>query len=223
MIFVGSSQSYAASNPNVRFFNDNKAFATYTQPKEDEMKAMSSRSQLVQLFTLQSLFCDEMLNNVELMKEVSCADLIVGELLYVCSSLVADKLSLPHVILSAPTLSSPTAFAFRLPFSPSYVPQWGIHLSDEWSILDRSMNLLQWMLNYMTYAQELCSRYSNIKAKHNITPDKSIHETLGRVDLIIGQTYFGLEHPRPFYPSKYLIVEYCCEITEGGRVGRSPY
>ena len=59
------------------------------------------------------------------------------------------------------------------------------------------------MLNYMSYVQDLCSLYGNIKAKHNITPDKSIDETLGRVDLIIGQMHFGLEHARPLYPSKY--------------------
>ena len=203
MIFVGSSQRYAESNANVRFFNDSKAMEARTPPSAEERKTISPRAELAHLYSFQSWYCDELLSNVEVMKEVSRADLIVGELLYLCSSLIADKLSLPHVILSASTLSTPTAFAFRLPFWPSYVPQWNVDLSDEWSILDRVRNLLQWMLNYMSYAQDLCTLYGNIKLKHNITPDKSIQETLGRVDLIIAQMHFGLEHPRPLYPSKY--------------------
>jgi len=80
MIFVGSSQSYAASNPNVRFFNDSKALAAHTPPTAEERKRTSARAKIAHLYTMQSWYCDEMLSNVELMKEVSRADLIVGEL-----------------------------------------------------------------------------------------------------------------------------------------------
>ena len=204
---MGSSQSYASGIANVRFFNDSKALAqkgAHPPPSAEERKTMiGTRTELAQLYNFQAWYCDEMLSNVQLMKEVGHADLIVGELIYLCSSLIADILSLPHVTLSASSLSTPTAFAFSLPFSPSYVPQWNVHLSDEWSIFDRVWNLLRWMSNYLAYAQDLCSVFGNVKLKHNITPEKSIQETLGRVDLIIGQMHFGLEHPRPLYPSEY--------------------
>ena len=148
---------------------------------------------------------NHMLSTTELMKEILGADLIVGELLYLCASLVADELSLPYVVMSDAALSSPAmAITLGLPSSPSYVPQFDIRLSDEWSFLDRTKNLLQWMSMSDLYSRYLCPLYGKIKAKHNITPDKSIQETLGRADLIIGQMPFGLEHPRPIYPSKYL-------------------
>ena len=76
MIFVGSSQSYATSNPNVRFFSDSKALAAHTSPTAEERKTMSARAEMAHLYTLQSWFCDEMLSNVELMKEVSRADMM---------------------------------------------------------------------------------------------------------------------------------------------------
>ena len=203
MMFVGSSQSYASSNPNVRFFDDSKAFAKHPPPSTKLGKKESVRAEMAYLFSLLSSYCDEMLNNAELLKEVSRADLVIGELLYLCSSLVADKLSLPHVVLSVSTLSAPTAFALSLPSPPSYVPQWNVPYSDDWSFVDRVMNLLQWTSMYTLYTQNLCPLFRIIKEKHNITPNKSIQETLGRVDLIISQLQFGFEQPRPIYPSKY--------------------
>ena len=64
-----------------------------------------------------------MLSNVELMKETNDADLVVGELWYLCSALVADKLSVPHVLISPATLSTPYTFALGLPAPLAYVPQ----------------------------------------------------------------------------------------------------
>ena len=207
MIFVGSSQSYATGDPTVRFFNDSKAFAKYPQPGAQEIKRIGPRGELVSLLTVQSFYCDEMLSNAEVMKEVSRADVVVGEFIYLCSSLVADKLSLPHVVLSASTLSTPTAFALGLPSPPSYVPQWNVPYTDEWSFVDRVRNVLQWSLLYVTYTYDMCPLYDKIKAKHNITPKKSIQETLGRVDMIISQVHFGLELPRPLYPSKDFVCK----------------
>lgn len=184
---------------------------TQDQLDPKAMKKMSSVVSLAVLFSVQSYFCDEMLSDTALVNEVSGADVVVGEFIYMCSSLVADKWSLPLVVISAFSLTpAPLAFAFGLPLAPSYVPQFGIHLSDEWGILERARNVLQWMFGYGLYALYLCPTYGKIKAKYNITPDKSIQESLGKVDLIIGQMEFGLEHPRPIYPSKWL----CCIKTE---------
>lgn len=206
MLFVGKSQSYASSDPNVRFFADTKAMEYAVQAKSEQEKWSNPREGMTtMLYTFQSHYCDEMLSSTELIKEIRDADLIVGELLYLCASLVADELSLPLVIIGASSLSTPTGIALGLPFTPSYVPQWDMQLPREWSLLDRARNLLQWMKLYDLYSSTLCSIYGKIKAKHNITPDKSIQETLGRVDLIIGQMPFGLEHPRPLNPNTRVV------------------
>ena len=190
----------------MRFFNDSKSTAMRTQLNQPDTKAMKTVSSVVSLtflFSAQSYSCDEMLSDTALVNEVSGADVVVGEFIYLCSSLVADKWSLPHVIISAFSLTTaPLAFTFGLPLAPSYVPQFGMHLSDEWSILERARNVLQWMFGYGIYALYLCPVYGTIKAKYNITPEKSIQESLAKVDLIIGQMEFGLEHSRPIYPCK---------------------
>ena len=202
-IFVGASQQYAESNPHVRFFNDKSFSGQMAAPASAEKRKPSLREELFELFTVQSFYCDDTLSNAKLMEETGHADLVVGELLYLCSALVADKLSLPHVLLSAATFTEPPGIALGLPAPPSYVPQLGDFLSNEWSIMDRARNVLRWFSLYLSYSQDLCSIYDKIKAKYNITPNKSIQETLGRADMVIGQMNFGLEHPRPLHPSEY--------------------
>ena len=166
------------------------------------MKHTDVISLLKILVKVTAVYCDEMLNDAELIIEISHADVVIGELLSLCSSLIADKLSLPHIIISASTLSTPTAVALGLPSPPSYVPQWGISLTQELKFVDRIKNVLQWMLLNHFYIYDLCPSFNEVKTKHNITPDKTIQETLGRVDLLIGQMDFTLEHPRPLLPSK---------------------
>ncbi|KAJ7334418.1 hypothetical protein OS493_014732 [Desmophyllum pertusum] len=151
---------------------------------------------------MQSLYCDEMFSNAELMEETKHADLVVGELFYLCGSLVADKLSLPLVIITK-SLSSPTSIALGLPSPPSYVPQWNV--PDELNFANRVQNVLNRMLLYVFYLYDVCPMYAEIKAKHNITPNKTIQETLGRADLIIGQVDFMLAPPRPLLPNTRVV------------------
>ena len=210
---MGSSQRYAEGSPNVRFFNDSKAMGTFFSPSPQELQKIGPRESLTMLYTLTSSYCDAMLDDTDVLEETKDADVVIGEFIYLCSSLVADKLSLPHVIISAFPLYQPMAYAFGMYLAPSYVPQFGMHLSNEWGFLERVRNVLQWMLGYVTYTQDLCPLYGKVKANHNITPGKSIKETLGRVDMIISQVQFGLEHPRPFYPSKYFWLQNTGERT----------
>ena len=205
-IFVGATQSYAANDSNVRVYKDDKLADAMTRlgasrPSSNFFKTTSDLEQLRFLFMFQTLYCDDLLGNSEVMEDIKHADLVVGEILYLCSALVADKFDLPHVIISAATLSTPTGVAFGIPSPPSYVPQWGASLTHELKFVDRVKNVVQWMLWYGFFIYDLCPMFNGLKVKHGITPSKKIHETLGRVDLILGQMDFVLEDPRPLLPS----------------------
>ena len=205
-IYMGTSSRSFSESPLTRYFNDTKSSSKLKTMGSKVVSAMNPRSVLATLYDLQSSYCDEMLGDSELMEEVSHADLVVGEFFYLCSPLVADQFSLPHVLLSVATLNLPMAFAVNLPSSPSYSPQFSSSLPNtQWSFLDRATNLLHWMVAYFSYFHELCASFGDVKVKHNIKPEKSIQETLSKVDLVIGQVPFGfgLEHPRSVHPSKY--------------------
>ena len=206
-IFVGATQSYAANDSNARVYNDDKIAALFRNPPEvvsRYMMTMPDIEQLRELLMYQSCYCDDLLSNAGFMEEIKHADLVVGEILYLCSALVADKFDLPHVIISATSLSTPTGLAFGLPSPPSYVPQWGASLTQELRFVDRVKNAVQWMLLYVYHIYDLCPMFNELKVKHGITPNKNIYETLGRVDLVLGQMDFVLDgQPRPLLPSKY--------------------
>ena len=207
-IFVGATQSYAANDSKVRVYNDDKIAALFRNAPETasrEVKILPDIEQLRILLMYQSCYCDDLLSNAKFMEEIRHADLVVGEILYLCSTLIADKYDLPHVIISATSLSTPTGLAFGLPSPPSYVPQWNASLTQELRFVDRVKNVVQRIILYVHYIYDICPMFNELKVKHGITPSKNIYETLGRVDLVLGQMDFSLEgQPRPLLPSKYL-------------------
>ncbi|XP_068692104.1 UDP-glucuronosyltransferase 2A3-like [Montipora foliosa] len=204
-IYTGaSSQNFAESSPFVRFFNDTKCSEWVKKASSKPVTETNPKKILALLYTVLSCFCDEMLGDSEVMNEVSSADLVVGEFMYLCSALVADQLSLPHVLISAPSLNHPIALAVGLPLSPTYASHSSIPLS---SFMDRAKYIFFWVVAYLSYRQDLCASFGDVKATHNITPEKSIQETLGRVDMIISQVPFGLglENPRPLPPNTRVV------------------
>ena len=204
-IYVGATQTYAVNDSLVRVFNDDNFAPAFRSASKSSQtfKSLSPRQTWQRLLMFHSVYCDDLLSNTDVVEEISHADIIVGEFIYLCSSLVADKFSLPLVLISAATLDTPTAFAFGLPAPPSYIPQIGVSLSDKLTFTERAWSLLQWIILYGSYIYDMCPPYEKIKAKYAITPSKSIQETLGRVDLIIAQMNFLIDHSRPLYPSKY--------------------
>ena len=161
-----------------------------------------------EILQLQSQYCDSLLNNKDMMEEVKTADLIIGDSAYPCSALVAAKFSLPHVTIVMSTLSIPTLFAYGVHSPPSYVPHLLSGLAgDQFSFLQRVQNTVSWISSPIVFNFLICPPYEEIRVKHNIAPNQSIRETLGRVDLIIGQVDFPIEVPRPLLPSEYLDIQ----------------
>ena len=200
-ILVGDTEKSAIGQPNTRAFKlDAKLHSMISSHSPHQ--ATSIAGEFKELLELQRQYCDSLLNNKGLMEGFRSADLIIGDSLYPCSSLIADIFSLPHVIIGS--LHAPIACGVHNP--PSYVPNPLLGHSGSLGFFHRIQNTILWLGSQAFFHFIICPFYEEIKVRHNIAPNKSIRETLGRVDLIIGQVDFPIEAPRPLLPSKYLEI-----------------
>lgn len=200
LLLVGDSEKSAFGKPNTRTFKlDEKlrtAIATFAPHQLG--------SSFMELLKLWIPYCDALLSDKDAMDEIKNSQLIIGDSLYLCSSLVAAEFSLPHVTIAMSLLSTPTLRAFGVPSPPSYVPQAFPGIVGEFSFFERVQNIIGWIGSYVMFHYSFCPRYGEIKTKHNIAPQDSCEVTLGKVDLIIGQMEFPIESPRPLLPSRYI-------------------
>lgn len=192
VIFVGDCEKYALKDSNIRTF----------KCSEEVIKV--NPTTIAGLTVVWYHYCDAMLGHPDNMNEAKSADLIIGDAMYLCSFLVADKFSLPHVTV----LMSPLSSALGLPYNfvdlPSYIPQLFSGLTDDMNFLQRAENSLRWLVGRTTFPSVLHSIYAGLKEKYNITPEKSLQQTLQKVDIVLVQSD-PLDYPRPHLPSKSLL------------------
>ena len=155
------------------------------------------------------LYCDALLSDDENMNEAKSADLIIGDAMYLCSFLIADKLSLPHVtVLMSPLSTATTGLPYNLLELPSYIPQIFSGMTDNMTFLQRAKNSLLWLVNRLIFPNMLHDVYAGLKVKHNITPEKTLHQTFQRVDIVLFQSD-PIDYPRPLPPSKSNLKLFC--------------
>lgn len=189
VIFVGDCETYALKDSNVR---------TFKCPEEIKKVDLTTIDGLAVVW---HHYCDAILRHHENMNEAKSADLIIGDAMYLCSFLVADKFSLPHVAVLMSTLSTANNLPFNFADLPSYIPQLFSRMTDDMSFLQRAENSLRWLLGRMTFPIVLHGVYAGLKEKHNITPEKTLQQTFQRVDIILVQSD-PVDYPRPHLPSK---------------------
>lgn len=207
-IFVGDTETYALNKPLARLYNTSQAFKTALEQIPKHVgKSVGGNvvTEMKFLANIQAFYCDDVLGNNEVMKSVKYADLLAGDSHYMCGSLIADKFSLPHVTVSTNSLSAPTAHSFSLPMNPAYVPQFKSALGNNLNLAERIKNVYHWIAVYLAFHVGMVPPFKELKDKYQITHNRGLYETLGRVDLIIGQVGFFLDYPRPILPSKNII------------------
>ena len=195
MIFVGDCETYAARDPNVQMFRC-----------PEEVKTYGISASLHHLVQGWYEYCDMKLSDQAIMKEAMSGDLVIGDGIYLCSSLIADKFALPHVMVLMFSMSSATA---TLPYDfaelPSYIPQMMSEMTDDMNFLQRAKNTFLWLVNRISFSRIVTNVYSDLKEKHNITPEKSLEQTWQKVDLVLVETE-AYDYPRPLLPSKRCLI-----------------
>ena len=203
-IFVGDVEAHALKDPLVRPFKTSQEFRDRMQLVLKYLGKMGSNA-VLELRGLGSVlrnYCNDVLGNTDLMAAIGSADLVIGDSLDMCGSLIAAKVSLPYVAVFTNSLSMPTAHAFGLPLNPAHVPQYKSALSDNLSFVERIENLYHWIVSYLAFYSGLAPPFQELKDRYKIAPNKTLYEVFKSVDLIIAQMGFFLDYPRPVLPSK---------------------
>lgn len=206
-IYVGEDGTYAVGKPGVQVFpipaEERDANQALIRKMTTEDAQLPFLVVVRSLMKLQQQYCNFLLQNTAMIQEISSADLIIGESLYPCGTLVADKFSLPHVIVNMGPVSSPFSRIFGVDPNPAYVPQMMTWLpANGMTFMQKIKNLGFYVTNIFIGEFIRYPIFKELKAKHNIKPNKSIKETLSTFDLVLLSSDFALDIAQPLPPSE---------------------
>jgi hypothetical protein len=205
-ILVGDEAVFAIGKPNVKIFE--VPIEDGQSNVRDHFKDMSNTdnkpvlAQASNIFMHQKQYCDIFLNNKHMMNELKDADVVIGDGLYPCSSLVADKFDIPHVVVAMSPLATPTYKLFGISPNPSYLPQIMSELTPNMGLLDKIKNLGFFFVGTFAMEYFLYPTYSELKLKHNITPQKNIKQTMANIDFVLMERDFIMDFAQPIPPSR---------------------
>ena len=188
LIVIGERETYAAKDPRV---------LTFSSPDDINKLDMTKIDNLMKLWLYN---CDAILSNPDVMNQIKSSDAVIGDALFLCSFLIADKFSLPHVTVLMSPLSSGSILPLNFENLPSYQPQFTSGFTDHMNFLQRVENTVLCLIQTIA-PYNIDGVYETLKKKHNITPEKTLQETYQKVDLILVQSG-PLDYPRPLLPSK---------------------
>ncbi|XP_048587310.1 UDP-glucuronosyltransferase 2A1 isoform X2 [Nematostella vectensis] len=203
-VYVGEEADYAIGKPNVKAFHVpqglRESFLGNLRAIASSKGTTSANEEFEGLVSLQKIYCDSFLNSSSMMREVGTSDVLVGDSLYLCSTLVANKFNLTHIIINMGPLSTFTMLAFGIDTIPAYVPQLMSGLTRYMGLPERIKNLGFYFGSRFLMEWFIYPTYKLIKEKHGISPEKSVKESLSTVDLIIMPRDFILDHAQPIPP-----------------------
>ncbi|CAH3034095.1 unnamed protein product, partial [Pocillopora meandrina] len=191
LIVVGERETYAAKDPRV---------LTFSSPDDINKLDVTKIDDLMKLWLYN---CDAILSNPDVMNQIKSSDAVIGDALFLCSFLIADKFSLPHVTVLMSPLSSGSILPLNFENLPSYQPQFTSGFTDHMNFLQRVKNTALCLIQTIA-PFNIDGVYETLKKKHNITPEKTLQETYQKVDLILVQSG-PLDYPRPLLPNTKLV------------------
>ena len=111
-------------------------------------------------------YCDAKFSDKTIVNEVKTADLVIGDGMYQCSSLIADRFSIPHVTVLQSSLTTATAtFPYNVASIPSYIPQITSRMTDNMNFFQRAENTLRWLVNTITFPLHFRNAFFGFKEK----------------------------------------------------------
>lgn len=169
-------------------------------PKDqnDTTHQMSGSEKLNNMAEFHANFCRSMLD-WKGMKDLK-PDIIVGDSHFLCSGIIKDFFNVKLVLVCPSALTQCMLPIFKNPNPLSYVPQPFAGLDDRMSFPERMLNVVGFLLANIIGRVYMFPALDKVKQKYHIRPEVSAVEALVEAELVLVQTHFALDYPRPLTP-----------------------
>ncbi|XP_070574240.1 UDP-glucuronosyltransferase 2C1-like [Ptychodera flava] len=183
---------------------DKTFFETMNSNVEKTLKGEFSLQLMSTLSDTMLEDCKRILQNEQLLARLMHAkfDIVVMNNFMNCNVLIAQKLSLPYVIVSTnrPFVQMDTSY-LGLPSPVSYVPGAMTGLTDKMTFAERLKNLFFQIIAFFFFNFVVFKPYDDLKQLHGIQPDIGLQESLGKSEIVLFAVDWALEFPRPVMPN----------------------
>uniref|UniRef100_UPI00398EB0BE UDP-glucuronosyltransferase 3A1-like n=1 Tax=Pristiophorus japonicus TaxID=55135 RepID=UPI00398EB0BE len=148
-----------------------------------------------------ALQCEWILGDIDLMNSLTGEhfDIAVIDAFNPCTFLVAEKLSLQFVAVHSGNFWNGNQIG--LPSPPSYVPVYRSLLTDRMDFWGRLKNSMMFLSSFVVEGMIQARFERAIKARFPAGSEPSLSELYRRAELIMYNTDFSIEFPRPLLPN----------------------
>ena len=174
---------------------------SYLKDKNNTEEELSVFQQLTTFVEFQANFCRSLLD-WEGLKDLK-PDIIVGDSHFICSGVVSDLFNVKLVLICPSGLTHAWLPLFKSPNPLSYAPQPYTGLDDKMSFTDRLVNMGGSLLVNIIGQVFVLAAIDKVKQEYNIKPEVGAEEALEKAELVLVQSHFALDFPRPLTPGVY--------------------
>ena len=209
-MLLSSAQSFKPSDkisikvyqvPYEPGFEEELIGKSMTKAKNDSENEVSGFQKLNNLAEFHANFCRSLLD-WEGIRDLKPA-IVVGDSHFSCSGLVAEFFNVKLVLVCPSGLTHAMLPVFKNPDPLSYAPQPFTGLDDSMTFTERLTNVAAFLLVNIIGRVFMFPAMDKVKQQYNIKPEVSTGESLGKAEVVLVQSHFALDFPRPLTPGKH--------------------
>ncbi|XP_071806950.1 UDP-glucuronosyltransferase 2C1-like [Asterias amurensis] len=152
--------------------------------------------------------CDSLLGDNDTIKSLQAEkfDILVGEDLSECQPLLAQRLGLRFLHISARGFMPARGDWHGIPSHPAYIPTRQAGLTDRMNFLQRLKNVYMYGVHKLANHLQVQYFFAHLQQKYNLSPELYMSEMLAKAELQIFIGDFELEFARPLQPNTIMVV-----------------
>ncbi|EDV21133.1 uncharacterized protein TRIADDRAFT_30812 [Trichoplax adhaerens] len=158
------------------------------------------------MIQVQKSYCSKTLNNTRIMQAIADADVVVSDLVYLCSYLLPEKIDKVNILLSPGAFMD--LYIYGLLENPNplaYIPQFGVQLTPQMSFYQRIVNCFAGILTKLIVHYYSTPAINELRQQFNISLNLSLRQLFLKPSLVLLNADFAIEFARPLLPNVRMI------------------